>query len=141
MAGSPSVPIEQMVYPNGFHSIRITYVLPLQYHGIHSYKIKRTEEIPLFVIRAWNIQIVQGIDSNNVMYYQFDKAPGELIQTALIFDTCYYIVSAIHLEFTSIKSESSTQIVPKYSRTEVTLLYYNNIEVTRREETVTQLTN
>ena len=136
--------IEQIKYPNGLESIRVMHVFPPQRHGNHIYQVKQTEEIPLFAIIAWNIGIVQQIDSNNVMYFQFNSMPGELMKTALIFDTCYYkscIVSAVHLEITSTKSESSTLTVPKYSRTEATLLYYGNIGVVRREETVTQLTN
>ena len=83
-------PIEQIKHPNGLEFIRTTHVFPPQRHGNHIYQMKQTEEIPLFAIQAWHIQIIQQIDSNNVTYYQFDRIPGELMQMALIFDTCYY---------------------------------------------------
>ena len=141
MSGSP---IELIKYPNGLESIRVMHVFPPQCHGNHIYQVKKTEEILLFAIQAWNIGIVQQIDSNNVTYFQFNSTQSELMQMALIFDTCYCkscIVSAVHLEITFTKSESSTQTVPKYSHTEATLLCYGDIGVMRREETVTQLTN
>ena len=80
MSGSP---IEQIKYPNGLESIRIMHVFPPQRHGNHTYQVKQTEEILLFAIKVWNVKLVQQIDSNNVVYYQFDRAPGELMQMAL----------------------------------------------------------
>ena len=143
MSGSRCKPIEQIKYPNGLESIRVMHVFPPQHHGNHTYQVKQTEEILLFAIKAWNIKLAQQIDSNNVTYFQFDRAPGELMQTALILTPAIKscIASAVHLEITSTESESYTQTVPKYYRTEATLLYYGNIGVARREETVTQLTN
>ena len=73
---SQSTDVRSIRYPNGLQSILITYAFPRQSNN-HTYQVVQREEILQLAIKAWDIKVIQKYDSNNFLFYSFDRLPGE----------------------------------------------------------------
>ena len=86
-------------------------------------------------IEAFNIKV---IPVDNSGYYRFSHMPSEFKGHIWDLVLICTLPSAILLEVTHSDTNKHTEAVPKYCTTEVTVLYYGDIGVVKREERVTQ---